>query len=156
MSKHFVTAGTAVSAALVTALVVTACSSTEPMKGKQPEAPAMEPQAATSPPQPARIGTWGINLTDGDHSVKAGDDFYQYSVGHWLNSNQIPADRTSWSTFAVLADEAEKQLRQLVEGLPPSAAAGSNEQKVGDFYRAYLDTDNIEKLGLTPVRASLD
>ncbi|MEJ0037021.1 MAG: M13 family metallopeptidase [Gammaproteobacteria bacterium] len=156
MSKHFVTAGAAVSAALVMALVVTACTSTEPVKGKQSEAPAMEPQAATSAPKPARIGTWGINLADGDHAAKPGDDFYQYSIGSWLATNQIPADRTSWSTFAVLADEAEGQLRQLVEALPQAAAAGSNEQKVGDFYRAYLDTDNIEKLGLSPVRASLD
>jgi len=156
MSKHFVAAGTAVSAVLVTALVATACSATSPTQGKPPEARAMEPQAATSPSTPARIGTWGINLADGDHTVKPGDDFYQYSTGQWLAKNQIPADRTSWSTFAVLADEAEKQLRQLVEGLPQGAAAGSNEQKVGDFYRAYLDTDAIEKLGLAPVRESLD
>ena len=117
----------------------------------------MEAHAATSsPPKSARIGTWGVNLADGDRAVKAGDDFYRYSIGHWLDSNQIPADRTSWSTFVVLADEAEKQLRQIVEGLPVKATPGSNEQKVGDYYRAYLDTDAIEKLGLTPVRASLD
>ncbi len=88
--------------------------------------------------------------------MKPGDDFYQYSIGSWLTTNQIPADRTSWSTFVVLADEAEKQLRQIVEGLPANAAAGSNEQKVGDFYRAYLDTDAIEKLGLAPVKPALD
>jgi len=155
MSKHLVAAGTAVSAALATVLVVTACSSTPPSKA-QPEAPTMQAHAATLPSKPARIGTWGINLADGDKSVKPGDDFYQYSVGSWLNTNQIPADRTSWSTFVVLADEAEKQLRQIVEGLPANAAAGSNEQKVGDYYRAYNDTDAIEKLGLTPVKPALD
>jgi len=155
MSKHLVAAGTAVSAALATVLVVTACSSTPPSKA-QPEAPTMQAHAATLPSKPARIGTWGINLADGDKSVKPGDDFYQYSIGSWLNTNQIPADRTSWSTFVVLADEAEKQLRQIVEGLPANAAAGSNEQKVGDYYRAYNDTDAIEKLGLTPVKPALD
>ena len=116
----------------------------------------MQAHAATLPSKPARIGTWGINLAEGDPSVKPGDDFYRYSIGHWLDTNQIPADRTSWSTFVVLADEAERQLRQLVEGLPANAPHGSNEQKVGDFYRAYIDTDTIEKRGLTPVRASLD
>jgi putative endopeptidase len=156
MSKHFVAAGAAVSAALVTALVATACSATPPTTGKPPEARAMDSQATTSPARSARIGTWGINLAEGDHSVKPGDDFYQYSIGQWLATNQIPADRTSWSTFVVLADEAEGQLRQIVEGLPANVSAGSNEQKVGDFYRAYIDTDTIEKLGLTPVRASLD
>jgi putative endopeptidase len=156
MSKHFVAAGSAVSAALLTALVVTACSSTPPTTGAKPEAPAMESHAATLPSKPARIGTWGINLADADKSVKPGDDFYQYAIGSWLTKNQIPADRTSWSTFVVLADEAEKQLRQIVEGLPANAAAGSNEQKVGDYYRAYNDTDTIEKLGLAPVKPALD
>ncbi len=156
MSKRFVAAGTAVSAVLVATLVVTACSSNSPAKGAQPEAPAMAPQSATSLSKPARIGAWGINLAEGDRTVKPGDDFYQYSIGTWLASNQSPADRTSWSTFVVLADEAEKQLRQIIEGLPTNAAAGTNEQKVGDFYRAYLDTEAIEKLGLTPVKPALD
>jgi putative endopeptidase len=156
MQKHFVAAGTAVFAALATVLTVTACSSTPPPKGAQPEARAMESHAAPSPSKPARIGTWGINLADGDKSVKPGDDFYQYSIGSWLGTNQIPADRTSWSTFVVLADEAEKQLKQIVEGLPANAATGSNEQKVGDYYRAYNDTDAIEKLGLAPVKPALD
>ena len=33
---------------------------------------------------------------------------------------------------------------------------GSDEQKVGDFYRAYLDTDTIEQKGLAPARPGLD
>src|SRR5215471_1586561 len=156
MPKHVVAAGTAAGAALVTVLAVTACSSTPPPTGKTKEAPAMESHVAAPSAKPARIGAWGIDLTDSDHSVKPGDDFYRYSIGRWLDSNQIPADRTSWSTFVVLADEAERQLRGIVEGLPTNAPAGSNEQKVGDFYRAYLDTGTIEKLGLTPVRAQLD
>ena len=31
--------------------------------------------------------------------------------------------------------------------------AGSNAQKLGDFYRAYLDTDAIDRAGLAPARA---
>jgi putative endopeptidase len=156
MPKHLVAAATAVSAALVTVLAVTACTSNSPAKGTKPEARAMEPQAATAPSKHAAIGAWGIDLADADHSVKPGDDFYRYAIGHWLDTNRIPPDRTSWGTFVELADAAEKQLRGIVEGLPANAPKGSNEQKVGDFYRAYLDTDAIEKLGLTPVRASLD
>jgi putative endopeptidase len=151
MSKPVVAAG----AALITAFVVTACSSPTP-KATPPEAPAMEPQAATVPPARAQIGAWGINLADGDRSVKAGDDFYRYAIGRWLDTNQIPADRTSWSTFAVLAEQSENRLKAIVEALPANAPNGTNEQKVGDFYRTYLDTDTIEKLGLTPARASLD
>ncbi len=105
---------------------------------------------------PAQIGAWGIDLTARDRSVRAGDDFYRYSIGHWLDTNEIPPDRTSWSTFAVLANEAEQRLRELVEALPADAPPGSNQQKVRDLYRTYLDTDTIERLGLAPAKPMLD
>jgi putative endopeptidase len=145
-----------VAALALTVVVSTACTASpnQSLPTKAPEA-AMDSQAAAPPPR-AKIGAWGVNLEDRDQAAKAGDDFYRYSIGRWLDTNQIPPDRTSWSTFAVLADEAEGRLKQIVEGLPANAAAGTNEQKVGDYYRAYLDSATIEKLGLTPVRASLD
>jgi putative endopeptidase len=36
------------------------------------------------------------------------------------------------------------------------AAAGTNEQKIGDFYSAFLDRHKIDGLGLTPARVALD
>jgi putative endopeptidase len=142
-------------AAAVAALtVVSACSTTETTK--TPER-AMEPQASVPTPlPPAQIGAWGFDLSSRDPSVKAGDDFYRYSIGHWLSTNEIPPDRTSWGTFAALASEAEERLRDLIEALPPNAPAGSNEQKVRDLYRAYLDTAAIERLGLAPLQPMLD
>ena len=35
---------------------------------------------------------WGVDRAR-DLSVRPGDDFYRYADGHWLDSNQIPADR---------------------------------------------------------------
>ncbi len=138
----------------LSAVVLAACSAPP---AKQSEPPMQtQPAIATPPPPKAQIGTWGVNLDDRDAAAKPGDDFYRYSIGRWIDSNKIPADRTSWGTFVVLADEAERRLRQIVETLPAGAAKGTNEQKVGDFYRAYLDTDAIEKAGLAPVQPSLD
>ncbi len=146
--------------AAVLAMALTACSSSQPTR---PPQAAMQPQPAVvqqptpaAAPVAARIGAWGVNLQDRDPTAKAGDDFYRHCIGRWLDTNQIPADRTSWSTFAVLADEAEMRLKQLVEALPANAAPGTSEQKVGDLYRTYLDTAAIEKPGLAPVRPSLD
>ncbi|HUI62365.1 MAG TPA: M13 family metallopeptidase [Steroidobacteraceae bacterium] len=118
----------------------------------QPPAPAAE---ATGSAGHARIGAWGVDLAGADLTVKPGDDFYRYSGGHWLDTTQIPADRTSWTEFTVLADNAQRDLRTIVESLPADAPAGSTEQKVGDFYRAFLDTDSIERLGLAPAQPGL-
>ena len=112
-------------------------------------------KASVAPAGRAEIGTWGLDLTSHDTTVKPGDDFYRYADGKWLDANQIPADRTSWGSFIELADRAEHNVRAIVESLPQDAASGSTEQKVGDYYRAYLDTNAIERAGLAPAQPGL-
>jgi putative endopeptidase len=103
----------------------------------------------------AQIGPWGLDLAAGDRSVKPGDDFYRYADGKWLDTTQIPLDRTSWGSFVELADRSERQVREIVEALPADAPPGSTEQKAGDFYRAYLDAVAIEQKGLSPALPGL-
>jgi len=111
--------------------------------------------AAEAAAAPAQIGAWGLDLTSHDTTVKPGDDFYQYADGKWLDSHQIPPDRTTWGSSVELADRAEQDVRTIVESLPKDAAQGSTQQKVGDYYRAYLDTETIEHLGLSPAQPGL-
>src|SRR5256885_9784580 len=49
------------------------------------------PGAATAH---AQIGQWGVDLGSRDLSVKPGDDFYRYAEGHWLDTREIPPDRS--------------------------------------------------------------
>ena len=88
--------------------------------------------------------------------VGARRGLFRYADGKWLDTNQIPLDRTSWGSFAELTDRAEQQIRQITEALPKDAPEGSTQQKAGDFYRAYLDTETIERNGLTPARPGLE
>jgi putative endopeptidase len=104
----------------------------------------------------AQIGDFGIDLAARDLSVRPGDDFYRYADGHWLDTHHIPPDRTSWGSFAELQERTQEQLRDIIEALPPDAPSGSIEQKVGDFYRAYLDTAAIEQRGLKPAQPALE
>lgn len=87
--------------------------------------------------------------------MKAGDDFYKFAIGSWIATNQIPADRTSWNSFTQLSSIADEQVRTIIQNLPPDAAQGSIEQKVGDYYRAYLDTAAIEAAGIEPIKPVL-
>src|SRR5262245_18655038 len=135
-----------------------ACTASQPTESPapQPEVPA-QPAAAPEPPRPRpELGAWGFDLAGADMSVKPGDDFYRYANGKWDDSNEIPPDRTSWGAFAKLDVQAEKQVKEIIESLPPNAPAGSNEQKVGDFFRSYIDTDAIERAGLAPAQPALD
>ena len=91
-----------------------------------------------------------------DSTVKPGDDFYRYAGGAWMKKAQIPADRAIWGTMSVLAAKAEEDVKTLSTGLTEKAnAAGSNEQKIADFYSSYLDTKTINELGMKPFEADL-
>ena len=128
----------------VLVLTLTGCSMHS--KGNDTYAQSARPQ----------IGAWGLDLAAGDTAVKPGSDFYRYAQGKWLETSQIPPDRTSWGSFVELADRSERQVREIVEVLPANAPQGSTEQKAGDFYRAYLDTNTIEQKGLAPAQPGLE
>ncbi|MGH8267431.1 MAG: M13 family metallopeptidase [Steroidobacteraceae bacterium] len=112
--------------------------------------------APGSEPAHAQLGPWGLDLTARDPGVKPGDDFYRYADGHWLDTHTIPPDRSRWGSFDQLQARSEQQVRAIIEALPADASAGSTAQKVGDYYRAYLDTEAIEHAGLSPAQAGLD
>jgi putative endopeptidase len=98
----------------------------------------------------------GIDLKGIDHGVKPGNDFFGYANGTWVKGAQIPADRSSTGTFLQVYELAEKQTSQLIRQTAQSrAAAGTNERKIADYYAAFMDEANIEKLGLAPLKDEL-
>ncbi len=115
-----------------------------------------EQKAATPAAQP-ELGDFGVDLTAMDTTVKPGDDFYRYVNGHWLDTFEIPPDRTRYGSFTVLADRSEKQVRSIIEeAAAKQAAPGTIEQKIGDLFASYMDTGAIESKGLTPLKEDFD
>jgi putative endopeptidase len=109
--------------------------------------------AVTSKPQ---FGSFGIDLTAEDKSIRPGDDFFRYVNGHWLATQQIPADRATWGAFVILREQADADVKEIIETAAAAhAPAGSNAQKIGDFYQSFLDTPTIERLGLAPAMPGL-
>lgn len=104
----------------------------------------------------AEIGNWGFDLTAMDKSVKPGDDFFRYVGGTWMKNTEIPADRSRWGSFNILAAKSEVDIKEIVEGVAKRTnPKGSIEQKVADFYNSYLDTSKIDALGMAPFEADL-
>jgi len=112
--------------------------------------------ARAAAPTPAQYGTFGLDLSAQDKSVRPGDDFYRYANGRWLDTHTIPADRPRWGTFDQLDEEANERVRRLIQGLPQESPSGSIEQKVGDYYRAFLDQSAIDAAGLKPAQPALE
>ena len=117
---------------------------------------AADPSAG--PAQAHRYGSWGIDLDAMDRSVKPGDDFFRFVNGKWLESTQIPADRTRFGSFDILRDLSEERVRVIVEewARQKNLKPGSDEAKVATIYRTFLDEAAAEKLGRKPIQRHLD
>ena len=101
-------------------------------------------------------GTWGYDPAAMDSSVKPGDDFWAYVNGTWDKNTQIAADRASAGPFVTLSDAAEKDVRQIVEGLANDPNRDRLGQQVGDYYASFMDQAAIEAAGTAPLKPYLD
>lgn len=115
--------------------------------------------AAGAIPVPASVSSLrsGLDLEGFDRSVRPQDDLYRFAGGTWLARTEIPADRSNFGTFSKLEDDALATLRELVESAAadPQRTPGSDAQKLGDFYTAFMDTKAIETRGIAPLESEL-
>src|SRR6185436_9712796 len=86
------------------------------------------------------------------------DDFFKYVNGKWAATTQIPPDKSSYGSFAILSDLSEARERALLDRWAADKAlkAGSDEAKVATIYRAFLDEAAAEKLDVKPIQPRLD
>src|SRR5215469_2621287 len=96
----------------------------------------------------------GIPIDDLDPGVRPQDDLFRHVNGRWLARTEIPADRARDGSFQILAEEAEKAVREIVEEAA-SAPDGSEERKLGDLYASFMDTERAEQLGSQPISETL-
>ena len=99
----------------------------------------------------------GLDLKGFDAQSRPQDDLFRAANGHWLDRTEIPADKSSYGTFIQLRDQSDARVRRIIEELAAKKPkAGSVEQKIGQYYAAYMDTAAIDKAGLKPVQPWLD
>ena len=114
--------------------------------------------AAETPPSPGSqpLGS-GLDETCFDKSVRPQDDLFRAVNGRWLEQTKIPADRSTYGSFELLIERTEEQLRDLIEHCASATgnAPGSLPQKIGDLYASFLDEDQAQHLGMTPIAAQL-
>lgn len=113
--------------------------------------------AEPAAPAKAEFGDWGVDMSTMDKSVKPGDDFFRYMNGKWLDENEIPADRSSHGISLTLHEQAQEQVREIIEELgAKDSPMGSVEQKVGDYYKSWMDTETLNKKGIAPLQGDLE
>ena len=99
----------------------------------------------------------GLNPADLDRTANACVNFFQFADGGWVASHPIPPAYSSWGTFNTLGDHNQEILHQILEeqAAKTDAVAGSNEQKIGDYYASCMNEAEIEKEGIEPLQPEL-
>jgi len=99
-----------------------------------------------------------FNVQNMDTKIKPGDDFYSYTDGTWLKNNPIPADKNSKDAFDELFERNRENIREIITEAASAkdVVAGSNKQKIGQFYKSGMDTVKIGEQGLKPLKIFFD
>lgn len=96
----------------------------------------------------------GIERSDLDPAVRPQDDLFRHANGRWIANTEIPSDKARYGSFYILAEEAEKAVRDIIVEAQ-DAPEGSEERKVGDLYRSFMDEKRIEELGWSAIADDL-
>ena len=104
----------------------------------------------------ATYGEWGVETQFISKELLPGNDFYKYVNEGWLKSATIPTGSSVSGSYT----DAKSVVAERIANIIHKAAAPENSnqgllQQVGVLYLGYLNTDNIDKLGIKPIKQDL-
>lgn len=97
----------------------------------------------------------GIALDELSEGIRPQDDLYRHVNGAWIDRTEIPGDKARWGAFHQLAEQAEKDVRAIVEEAQ-GAQPGTETRKVGDLYASFMDTARVDAQGAAPLAPLLE
>ena len=101
--------------------------------------------------------TPSLDVSAMDRAVDPCEDLYQYSCGGWMKNNPLPNDQADWSVYRKLSEDNQRYLWGLLaEAAKQDAKRSATQQKIGDYFDACMDVDEVEATGASPLSADLD
>src|SRR5690606_30045019 len=85
----------------------------------------------------------GLATEEFSSEIRPQDDLYRHVNGSWLERTEIPGDKARWGSFHLLAEQAEKDVRAIIEE-SQTAEAGTLARKIGDMFSSFMDTARID------------
>jgi len=95
----------------------------------------------------------GFDNSNIDSTKNPCTDFDSFANGNWKKKNPLPATESRWGAFEILDRDNKAKLQNIIDSISklPNLIPGSESQQIADFYRSYMDTATIEKIGLSPL-----
>jgi putative endopeptidase len=106
---------------------------------------------------PTDVPALGYSLKNMDQTVDPRQDFLRYAAGTWLKKTEIAPTDPGVGGFRLLFHNLSDQLVDLVRKAAEAPAENRDrvQQQVGDFYRAAMDTQRLDAIGLKPIEGYL-
>lgn len=100
----------------------------------------------------------GINLAYMDTTVSPREDFFRFVNGRWLDTNEIPEDKTVWGSFNELREKTDADALALLESAAQDEALepGSDQAKAVYLYKTIMDTVARNQQGIEPIKPYLE
>lgn len=136
--------------------LLAACNQTQTTESTAAPASIEKEAEPVAAPVPTLVS--GIETANIDESVRPQDNFYRYINGNWIKNNEIPADKTAIGSFYDLRDQSDENVKALIEELAATEnlTKGSDEQKVADLFRSFMNTEALNAAGVKPISSTLD
>ncbi len=97
----------------------------------------------------------GIETAGFNKQVRPQDDIYDAVNGGWIKATTLPADEAYTGSFKKLYDLSQERSRKIIENAAANPASSAEAQKIGDFYKSFMNEALVEKRGLAPIKADL-
>jgi len=91
----------------------------------------------------------GINTKFLDTTTLPGEDFYQFVNGGWIQTTEIPADRSTWGSFHELSKKTDALVLTILD--EELSIPGPAENKAARLFESGMDTASIEAAQLSPL-----
>ena len=112
---------------------------------------------AAERPETAPVGSWGVDLSDQDRSIRPGDDFAMFENGAWFKRTVLSAQQANAAYWRDVRVDAGKRVNQMLADLAAGAPERLSkvEAMVAAFHRSAMDNDAIDHAGLGPLQPEL-
>ena len=91
-----------------------------------------------------------------DSSISPGNNFFMHINRTWYDSAQIPPSQAGVGAYMFMNYPQRLRLKHILDSVSKANnAAGSIEQKLGDFYASGMDTGTINQRGYEPIKPLL-
>ncbi|MGM1018699.1 MAG: M13 family metallopeptidase [Actinomycetota bacterium] len=97
----------------------------------------------------------GLDTHEFSSTIRPQDDLYRYVNGGWIDRTEIPGDKARWGSFHLLAEQAEADVRAIIEE-SQNAEEGTQTRKIGDLFASFMDTERVATLGAAPLQDTLE